>query len=52
MYFDVIFKGIRYFSGKLDAVAGFVATQWGSTEAASHLGVKVVPVMATPGRRR
>lgn len=50
--FEVVFKGIRLFSGNLDAVEGFVARQWGSSETASEIGVKVVPILSMAGRRR
>lgn len=50
--FEVVFKGIRLFSGNLDAVEGFVARQWGSSETASEIGVKVVPILLMAGRRR
>lgn len=52
MNFDVIFKGVRFFSGNLDAVTGFLARQWGSSETASELGVKLVPVLARGSCRR
>lgn len=52
MNFDVIFKGVRFFSGNLDAVTGFLAKQWGASETASELGVKLVPVPVRGSCRR
>lgn len=43
MKFDVIFKGIHWYSGKLSDAYAFVQQQWGSTEAAWEKGVKLTP---------
>ena len=43
--FDVTFKGIRWYSGRLSDAFDYVQRQWGSTDAAWEKGVKLTPVI-------
>ncbi len=45
MKFDVTFKGIRCYSGRLSDAFEYVQQKWGSTDAAWEKGVKLTPVM-------
>jgi len=46
MTFRVSYKGITRFCGNLFSVSEFLKNQWGSTQLASEIGVKVEPVTA------
>lgn len=41
MIFRVSYKGITRHSGRLESVFDFLARQWGSSERAFEIGVKV-----------
>jgi hypothetical protein len=45
MNFVVVFKGIRYYCGKLAGAYRYVEERWGTCDAAWAIGVKLQPAM-------